>query len=243
MSHSGIRLSNRLTGLTEPEVQRMAEIAANYIPDKQVVEELLGKHLRDAHAVRLAILDDDVVGFSIASKYRLQTPFYPRPINVLYQRMLYLDPSILYRGLGLRLLAVTLRDLFGFLWPFTRFAAFCRTATPIVAKYMHMYSLAYPQLGKPIPEAIQVFGEDLLPLLDSDSLDEEFRLLGPLKAMVGVDYTETWNRFYRHDNSHYEQLMLNSAFEEKDGRVISKGAFILMIAYAKPLNFVRYLFH
>ena len=243
MIHSTVRLSACLTDLSDSQIHRMVEIAANYIPDDKVVEAVLRKHQKDAHTIRLASLDDDIVGFSIASRYKLQTPFYPRPVNVIYQRMLYLDPEVLYRGLGLRLLAATLRDLFGFFWPFRRFAAICRTATPVVAKYMHMYSVAYPKFGEPVPREIRKFGESLLPILGAESLDEQFRLVGTLQMFTGVDYTETWKRFYHCHNSDYEQLMLNSAFEEKDDRVISKGAFILMVAYAKPLNFIRYLFH
>ena len=83
---------------------------------------------------------------------------------------------------------------------------------------------------------------NLLPLLDAESIDEDFRLIGTLSEFSGADFTDTWNRYYHRRGDDYERLMLNTAFEEKDGRIINRGASVLMIGYAKPLRFTRYLF-
>jgi hypothetical protein len=40
-------------------------------------------------------------------------PFYHRVVNVIYQHMLYLEPGFLYRGIGIKLLSVTMKDLLG----------------------------------------------------------------------------------------------------------------------------------
>ncbi|UCB54443.1 MAG: hypothetical protein JSW45_10915 [Thiotrichales bacterium] len=236
-----IKISNPRTELTDDQIRQMAMIAVNYFPDEQFLEAVVRHHAGQADTIRLAMEQDRIVGFSIASKYRLMTPFYPRPVNVLYQRMLYLKPGFLYRGIGLLLLSLTLKDLFGWLWPFKRFAAFCRTQNPVVARLMDMYSVSYPHYDQPVPEDVREFAEGLLPLVGAESLDQKFRLAGTLDAFSGMDYTEIWNRYLRRRNNQYEKLMLSSAFEQKDGRVINSGAFVLMIAYAKPLNFVRYL--
>ena len=37
--------------------------------------------------------------------------------------------------------------------------------------------------------------------------------------------------------------MLHSAFEKRGDRIINSGAFVLMLGYAKPLTFVRYITH
>jgi hypothetical protein len=157
--------------------------------------------------------------------------------------MLYLHPGFLYRGLGLRLLAATMRDLFGWFWPFKRLVAICRTQNPIVAKFMNLYNISYPKYNQPIPAEIRNFAESLLPLLGAESLDGKFRLEGTLSAFSGADYTDIWNRFYHRRDDAFERLMLDSAFEEREGRIFNSGAGILMIGYAKPLNFLRYLFH
>jgi hypothetical protein len=157
--------------------------------------------------------------------------------------MLYLHPGFLYRGLGLRLLQVTMKDLFGWFWPFRRLVSFCRTQNPVVAKFMDLYNISYPQYKQPIPDNIRQFAESLLPFLKADFLDQQFRLAGTLSAVEGMDYTDIWNRYYHRHNNDYEKLMLSSAFEERQGRIINSGAFILMIGYARPLNFIRYLFH
>lgn len=221
----------------------MAEIVVHYFPDQRLMEETIRNHLKQAGTVRLAWRQDRIVGFSIASGYKMLTPFYPKPANVIFQRMLYLDPDILYRGLGLRLLSVTLKDLFGWLWPLKRLICICRTQNPVVARIMDMYNVSYPQHQQPVPQEIRNFGESLLPILGADSLDEQCRLVGTLTSFAGRDYTDIWNRFLHRRNNKYETLMLNSAFKEEKGRIINSGAFVLMIAYAKPLRFIRYIFH
>lgn len=237
-----IKISNRLTDLSEQQIQLMAKIVANYFPDQKLMEETVRNHMKQANTVRLALYEGVIVGFSIASKYRMMTPFYPRRVNVIYHRMLYLDPDVLYHGIGIQLLLATMKDLFGWLWPFKRIVAFCRTQSPVVAKFMNMYNVAYPQYNQPLPEEIRRFSESLLPVLGAESLDKKFRLIGTLQTFSGANYTDKWNRHYRRRDDNYEKLMLNSAFKEKDGRIINSGAFILMIAYAKPLNFIRYIF-
>lgn len=242
MHDKKIKITHCLTALTDLQIQQMAKIVANYFPDTKLMEETVRGHAKEAGSIRIAMDDDRVIGFSIASKYKMMTPFYHRPLNVIFQRMLYLDPQVLYRGLGLRLLTLTMKDLFGWFWPFKRIAAFCRTQNPIVVKFMNMYNLAYPQYGQAMPAEVREFAESLLPVLGAESLDERFRLIGTLSAFMGVDYTDIWNRYYhRRDNDH-ERLMLSGAFEVKDERIINSGAFVLMIAYAKPLRFIRYLF-
>lgn len=238
-----ITISKRLSTLSDPQVRQAAAIVCNYFDDLPLMEQTVRSHMESASTIRLAMHEGRIVGFSVASKYRRQTPFHPRPVNLLYQRMLYLHPDFLFRGLGIRLLAVTMRDLFGWFWPFKRLVAVCRTQNPIVARVMNLYNLVYPQYGRPVPGAIRAFAESLLPLLGAESLDGKFRLIGTLSAFGGADYTDIWNHFYHRRGDDFERLILDSAFEEKQGRILNSGAFILMIGYAKPMNFVRYLFH
>jgi hypothetical protein len=238
-----IKITNRLAGLSDQQIQDMAIIMANYFPDQKLMEDTIRGHMNHTNTVRLALRDDEIVGFSVASKYKMMTPFYHRPVNVIYQRMLYIEPGILYRGVGIRLLLVTMKDLFGSIWPLKRIAAICRTQNPVVAKYMNMYNVAYPQYGQSVPAEIRKFAVSLLPVLGAESLDENFRLVGTLREFAGEDFTDTWNKYFHRRNNDYEKQMLNSAFEQKDGRVINSGALVLMIAYAKPLNFIRYIFH
>lgn len=241
MNTPGIKISNRLTELTDSQIQRMAEIVCNYFPDQELMEETIRNHLKQANSVRLALHKDEIIGFSVASKYKMKTPFYCRPVNVIYQRMLYLDPGILFRGVGVKLLLATTTDLFGKLWPLKRLVAFCRTQNPVVVKFMNLYNEAYPQYGQPIPGEVREFAESLLPVLGAESIDDNFRLIGTLGSFSGVDYTDKWNQYLHRRDNDYEKLMLHSAFEERDGRVINSGAFVLMIAYAKPFNFIRYM--
>ena len=108
-----------------------------------------------------------------------------------------------------------------------------------------MYNVSYPQYQQPVPDDIRTFAESLLPVTGAQSIDKKFRLIGTLSEFSGADYTDVWKRYYlrrdKNDNN-YEKLILHSAFDEQDGRIINRGAFVLMIAYAKPLHFFRYLF-
>ena len=221
----------------------MTKIVVNYFPDRELMEAVVRTHVQQADTVRLALCNGIIVGFSVASKYKMLTPFYPRPVNVIYQRMLYLEPGFLYRGTGLQLLSATMKDLFGWLWPLKRVAAICRTQNPVVARFMNMYNVAYPQPDQPLPAEIRAFAASLLPVLGAESLDDSSRLIGTLRPFTGVDYTDIWSQYLHRRNNDYERLMLNSAFEEKEGRIINSGAFVFMIAYAKPLKFIPYLFH
>ena len=219
----------------------MTAIVENYFPDRELMEEVIRSHLKLADTVRLAVHKNRIIGFSVASKYRFKKPFYLRPVNVIYQRMLYLDPEYLYRRIGIRLLALTMKDLLGWLWPFKRFVAFCRTQNPVVAKIMAMYNASYPRYRQPLPADIKKFAESLSPLLDAQSIDGDFRLIGTLSEFRGADFTDIWNRYYHRRGDEYEELMLHSAFEEKGNRIFNRGAPVLMIGYAKPLRFIRYL--
>lgn len=238
-----ITLSKSITALSDAQVRQLAMIVCNYFPDPESMEATIRQHVKDADTIRLAMHNEEIVGFSIASGYKLKTPFYPRPVNTLYQRMLYLHPRFLYRRLGLRLLLATMKDLFGWFWPFRRLVTFCRTQNPVVARFMDLYNIVYPRYTQPIPDNIRQFAESLLPLLNAELLDERFRLVGTLSTFKGIDYTDTWNRYYHRRDNDYEKLMLSSAFAEKKGQIINSGAFILMIGYARPLNFIRFLFH
>ena len=157
--------------------------------------------------------------------------------------MLYLDPNALYKGLGLRLLGVTLRDLFGIFWPFKRFAAMCRTQNPVVVKMMNMYNTTYPQYKQPLPANIREFSESLLPILDAKELDGNGLLIDTLEPFKGMDYTDIWNGIFHHGRNPYEEMVLNTAFSKENNRIINNGALIFLIAYSKPLHFIRYFFH
>ena len=238
-----IKLTKESADIPAEYIERMAEIVVHYFPNQKIVEEVLSFHIKQADTIRLAWYEDRIIGFSIASKYKKLTPFYPKPINLLFQRMLYLDPNALYKGLGLRLLGVTLRDLFGIFWPFKRFAAMCRTQNPVVVKMMNMYNTTYPQYKQPLPANIREFSESLLPILDAKELDGNGLLIDTLEPFKGMDYTDIWNGIFHHGRNPYEEMVLNTAFSKENNRIINNGALIFLIAYSKPLHFIRYFFH
>lgn len=240
---SPVKLSSRLTALSDEQIHQMVEIVVNYFPAPDLMEQTIRNHQQEAGTIRLALQQGKTVGFSIASRYTMKTPFYPRRTNVIYQRMLFLQPGLLYRGIGIKLLAATMKDLFGWFWPFRRFVAICRTQNPVVAKIMSLYSVSYPRYNQPLPDEVRQFEESLLPMLGGEKLDEQSRLIGTLDTFKEVDYTDIWNKFLHRRNNEFESLMLHSAFEKRGDRIINSGASVLMLGYAKPLTFVRYIVH
>lgn len=238
-----IRLTREKGDLPLHYVERMVEIITNYFPNRILMAETVNNHLEQSDTVRLAWYEGRIIGFSIASKYKKLTPFYPKPINLFFQRMLYIEPGALYKGLGLRLLGATLRDLFGYFWPFKRFATICRTQNPVVVKMMNMHNITYPQDAQPLPDNIRKFSESLLPILSAEELDDKCLLVGSLEPFKGTDYTDIWNRVIHRRKNEYEEMVLKSAFKVENDRIINNGAFIFLLAYSKPLHFIRYLFH
>lgn len=230
--------------LPASDVERLIEIALVYFPDYGETSGIVKHHLECADSVRIVRDDNDlIVGYAIASSSRRLTPFYPRPVNLVYQRMLYLDPGLLKKGLGKRLLCAVLSDLLGPFWPFRRFAVVCRTQNPVVARMMDMHSVSYPRYNEPLPEDVRKFAESLLPMLLATGMDAQCRLLGTLDEFRGVDYTDIWNRHLHKRNNGYEKLMLSTAFTKTNGRIINNGMLVLMVAYSKPFRFIRFLFH
>lgn len=235
--------TNIRANVSPADTKQLIEIALVYFPDYENTSKLVRQHIQRADSLRIARdTNNDIAGFSIASAYKQLTPFYPRPINLLYQRMLYLSPNMLYRGLGKRLLTATFRDLLGPLWPLRRFAVVCRTLNPVVARMMDMHTISYPHHGEEPPDEIRRFAETLLPVLGARQLDRQYRLLGTLDEFKGADYTEIWHRHLHKQVNSYEKLMLNTVFTEKDGKIINNGALMFMVAYSRPMQFIRYLF-
>ena len=119
----------------------------------------------------------------------------------------------------------------------------CRTQNPVVVTMMNMYNVTYPQYNQPLPDDIRKFSESLLPILDAKELDDKCLLIGSFDPYIDVDYTEIWNSVLHRGKNQYEDMVLNTAFKIENNRIINKGAFIFMLAYSKPLHFIRYLFH
>jgi hypothetical protein len=210
--------------ISPADIERLTEIAAVYFPIYEETQEIVAHHVQQADSLRLARDHNTlIIGYSIASSTRRLTPFYPGPINLLYQRMLYLSPDNLYAGLGKRLLTATFYDLLGPFWLLRRFALVCRTQNPVVARMMDLHTLSYPRFGESVRTEIRTFAESLLPMLGAAGLDEHWRLLGTLESFKDKDYTEIWNRYLDKRDNRYE------------------GALVCMLAYSKPLQFIRYL--
>ena len=234
---------NVRSNITAAEVRRLTEIATVYFPDFEETIKIVNHHVQCADSLRLVRDENDlIVGYSIGSVTRQQTPFYPRPIPLVFQRMLYLAPDILKRGLGKRLLVATVRDLLGPFWAFRHFALVCRTQNPVVARMMDMHTVSYPHQGERLPDDIRQFGESLLPMLGATAMDDRCRLIGTLDKFRGVDYTDIWNRHLHKREDSYEELMLGTVFTRTDEKIINNGALVFMAAYSKPLQFIRYLF-
>ena len=226
------------------DIKRLIEIAVVYCPNYELTRKTVNHHIQHADSLRLARDNKNIIaGYSIASSSRRLTPFYPRPVSLLYQRMLFLSPDFLHRGLGDRLLSATFRDLLGTLWPFRRFVLVCSTQNPAVARKMDIHTISYPHFDEPIPDEIMAFGQSLLPMFRAEKLDMRSRLLGTLDEheLKNVDYTEIWNRYMHEQNNSYDRMMFDCAFTMKNGRIINNGAFVFMVAYSKPLQFIHWL--
>jgi hypothetical protein len=243
LRHPHLTIERHRGELSPRDKADLLAIVLHYFPKPEVVGEIIDYHLSLSDAVILARLRGKIIGLSLASKLHQLTPYYPRPLDVVFQRALFVDPDVIYRGLGKRLMVATMRSLLGWFWFARRFALVCRTQNPTVSRLLTKFNLMYPKPGEHLPAAVLSFGQGLLPVLNSTGLDEDGRLQGSLEEFKNYDHTEIWNRYYNTLNDNYERMMLDRAFVCDNGRVINSGKLIFFTAYAKPWVFLRYLFH
>lgn len=228
--------------ITAVDKEQIIAIALRYDPVPAAIRTVVQQHLQAATSAVLARLDGKLVGVALESVFKALTPFYSKPIPVVYQRTVYLDPTQVHRGMGVRLQVRAFREALGWLWPLRRFVVVCRTQSPIIALKISRFSAHYPAYGKPVPPEIREFAEGLLPLLGAEALDPEFRLVGPLRDCAGRDYTEIWERFMRSGDPECDRLMLERAFYTRNGRLYNRGTSLLLIGYARPLALAGLLF-
>lgn len=243
MRHPHLRIERLRGDLLPQDRADLLAIVLHYFPKPDSVGEILDYHLKHSNTVILARLRGKVIGLSLASRLHQLTPYHSRPVNVVFQRALFVDPDVIYRGLGKRLMVATLRSLLGWFWFARRFALICRTQNPTVSRLLSKFTLMYPKPGERLPAEVLAFGQGLLPVLNATDLDEYGRLQGSLEEFKDFDHTEIWNHYYNNYNDDYENMMLDRAFTCDKGRVINTGKLIFFTAYAKPWVFLRYLFH
>jgi len=227
--------------LTSAEYDQILEIIFNYIPDKALDKRILQAHLDENVHVILAKINGNVIGFSISSSCIESTPFCNHPLPVIYQRMLFLQPDAIRLKIGSHLQHVTLRHHLGWFWFVKRFVLICRTQNPTVVKKLLACTLSYPFPNLKQSPQILNFLDRLLPIIGAPKIDDEFRLIGTLPELVGVDYTDLWDRYKCRDkrvNQYVKKLLFS---ESNEGRIVNRGMSLLCIAYANPVDMILHM--
>ncbi len=243
MRHPHLKIERLQGPLTAADRQSVINIILHYFPIPNVVDKMLDFHLAHSDAVIVARLQGRLIGLSLACKLHAQTPYARRPLNIVFERALFVDPEVMFRGLGKRLIVATLRNLLGWFWFGRRFAVICRTQNPTVARMLKKFQQAFPKPGEPLPDDILAFGRRLLPQLGATELEASGRLAGSLDEFKDYDHTEIWQRYYHIRDDAYEQMILNNAFVQRDGRILNRGHLLFFTAYSKPWQLMRYLFN
>jgi GNAT superfamily N-acetyltransferase len=247
MGRSRIRIEHCPVGpqgpsVSERDLKRLLEITLHYFPRPDVTEPMIRHHLEQSTAAVLARRDGKIIGFGAATCLTRQTPFAGRPLPVIFQRMLYLDPEARYKGIGVRLQVEILCECMGLLWPFRRFVLVCRTLSPSVAKALGKFTRVFPKYGVSVPPEVRGFAESMLPVIGSGELDERFALIDALEPFKGDDYSDIWRKYLHSGSEPHDRLLLDAMYIERDGRIINSGCCLMMIAYARPLAFLRHAF-
>jgi len=223
-------------------LNEMSEIVSNYYPLVHENKQIINDHLAGSNSLVVARENHKITGFSSASVIKQKTPFCRYRVPVIFQRMLYIHPGILYRGIGPALLRETFVQLLGPFWFLRGFVLICRTQNPVVVKMMTRFTDYYPRENESLPADIRNFAESFLTILHATELDEKCCLTGSLSAYTDMDYTKIWNDVLHRSKNRFDDLILSSTFRREGDRIINSGAFLLLIGYSRPLNFIKVAF-
>ncbi len=201
---------------------------------------MLAEHLDQDTCVHVAEQNNRIIGFSVHSFSCRKTPFFGRDLPVFFQRLLYVDPAVQHRAVGLRLQTAGLRYRLGFFWLIRRFVVVCLTSNPQVLRAINQYNEYYPRRDGALPEPVYAFCQQLGPMMGFDRVDRRLLVYGTNERLLeGEDYSTEWASFLRSGNSEFDQIILQTAFSMKDGKVLHSGALLLAIGYARPMHFLR----
>ncbi len=224
-------------------MSRLLDIASHYYPTYFDITKMLKHHFDAGGQLQLAVMDGDIVGFSVSSCEIRSTPFHEREIPVIYQRLLYVDTTVRRKLLGISLQIAVLRLHLGLFWLFKRFSLFCITDNPLIVRAFGQYNIYYPNAHIEPPPEIFSFCESLLPLLDGTALGKNLLVYGTNESTLkDFDYTNWWKKYLASGYTYYDELLLSTAFKTRQGKILHNGALLLVIGYARRLNFVKRFF-
>lgn len=218
----------------------MARIVACYFPSGFDVKSMLIAHLDQESCIHVAQQENQIIGFSVNSRSYQKTPFHNKPIPLVYQRLLYVDPAAQHRGIGLGLQIAGLRYQLGPCWLFRRFVVICLTSNPKVLRAIHQYNEYYPCIDDELPQRVYAFCQRLGPSMGFSRVDRRLLVYGTNETILeGEDYTSRWNRSLLSGYGTFDQMILDRVFATRDGKVFHTGALLLALGYARPMHFIR----
>ena len=218
----------------------MARIVAHYFPRNFDVESMLAWHLDQEPCVHFAEQDDRIIGYSVTTCSYRKTPFYDKDLPVFYQRLLYLDPIVQHQAVGFKLQTAGLRYQLGALWLFRRYVLVCLTGNPEVLRAVSQYHEHYPREDGALPQEVYEFCQQLGPMMGFSRVDRRLLVYGTNETILeGEDYTPEWNSFLRSGHAMFDQMILNTAFASKNGKIVHSGALLMAIGYARPMHLIR----
>ena len=218
----------------------MARIVAYYFPPGFDVKSMLVEHLDRDSCILAAQQENQIIGFSVNSCSYRQTPFHYKPIPLVYQRLLYVDPAAQHRTIGLSLQIAGLRYQLGPCWLLRRFAVICLTSNPNVLRAIHQYNEYYPRIDDELPQKVYAFCQQLGPSMGFSRVDRRLMVYGTNETTLeGEDYTSRWKSFLLSGHDAFDQMILDRVFATRDGKIFHNGALLLALGYARPMHFIR----
>lgn len=226
--------------LGEGLLDELVAIAAAYYPPALNMRAVVSAHIKEGGTFIVARSGSTVAGFSIASTSVMSTPFHAKPIPVIYQREMFVNPLFRGRHVGVNLQIATIRAALGPLWFARRFVLFCGTHNPLILRNFAFFSRAWPDSqGRSLQDDSGFTGK-LLELMHGKTMDANMCVAGTFKqALAGVDYSRWWNRYLRSSYEPYNRIMLERIFSVQQDKLHHRGTTLLVIGYARPFVFVR----
>lgn len=217
----------------------MVRIVAHYFPRDFDVESMLAEHLDQDSCVHIAEQKDKIIGYSVNSCSYRKTPFHKKDLPVFYQRLLYVDPIVQHKAIGLALQTAGLRYQLGFFWLFRHFVVVCLTSNPQVLRAISQYNQFYPRQDGALAEEVYAFCQQLGPMMGFSRVDRRLLIYGTNETILeGEDYTSEWTSFLRSGHAGFDQMILNTALATRNGKIAHTGALLMAIGYARPMHFI-----
>ncbi len=229
--------------LSASEIKEMNNIIHSY--DKGLPEN----HLKDTHIKKhnplfvLAKQKERVISFQCHSIYYAASPFFEKPVPIIFGGAAYHAKDHLIKGLANKMALLYLRHCFGRFWFLKKLTVIADTVNPKSLRAMHhIFNGAYPDMRTPVPHDVITFAETIMQQYYGEhvAVDEHLVMRGAHNYQGLTDITDYWDKMYKTKQGQYDTFYLDQEVIKKIGEhYFIGGESIVAISFYSPKKLLR----